>query len=73
MTGFSLFEPSLPGKLLQVLKDMTPDAARIVVIYHADNGSAEVYLHSAEEAAPTFSVRPVASPVGDLAAIERAI
>ena len=73
MTGFSLFEPSLPGKLLQVLRDITPDAARVVVIYHADNGSAEVYLRSVEEAAPTFSVRPVASPVRDLAAIERAI
>jgi putative tryptophan/tyrosine transport system substrate-binding protein len=73
LTGFSLFEPSLPGKLLQVLKDMAPDAARIVVIYHADNGSAAVYLRSVEEAAPTFSVRPVASPVRDLAAIERTI
>jgi putative tryptophan/tyrosine transport system substrate-binding protein len=71
MTGFTIFEVSLVGKMLEALKQIAPGTARVVLIYSPTNSNAADYWHSLETVAPTFAVKPVA-PVRDADEIERA-
>jgi putative ABC transport system substrate-binding protein len=72
-TGFSTFEFSLIGKMLEALKQIAPRTARVAFIFHPDNPESTFFMKLLEAAAPSFAVRPIAVPVGDRAEIERAI
>jgi putative ABC transport system substrate-binding protein len=72
MTGFTIFEVSLVGKMLEALKQIAPVTARAVLIYSPTNSNAADYWRSLETVAPTFAVKPVAAPVRDADEIERA-
>jgi hypothetical protein len=37
VTGFAIMEPSLIGKMLQMLKEIAPNVARVSLIYNPDN------------------------------------
>jgi putative ABC transport system substrate-binding protein len=71
-TGFSVFEFSLIGKMLEALKQIAPHTARIALIFHPDNPESIFVMKLLETAAPSFAVRPIAAPVGDGAEILRA-
>jgi len=73
MTGFSSFEVSIIGKLLEALKEIAPHTARVALMFHPDITAATDYLHLLEAVAPSFSVKPIAAPSRDPAEIERAI
>jgi putative tryptophan/tyrosine transport system substrate-binding protein len=73
MTGFSSFEVSIVGKLLEALKEIAPHTARVALMFHPDITAATDYLHLLEAVAPSFSVKPIAAPARDPAEIERAI
>jgi len=72
VTGFTIFEVSLVGKMLEALKQVAPGTARVVLIYSPTNSNAADYWRSLETVAPTLAVKPVAAPVRDADEIERA-
>ena len=73
MTGFSSFEVSVVGKLLEALKEIAPHTARVALMFHPDITAATDYRHLLEDVAPSFSVKSIAAPARDPAEIERAI
>ena len=73
ITGFSMFEFSLMGKLLETLKQIAPSIARVAVIFHPDNVSAPGHFRSLEAAAPSFAVAPIMASARDAAEITHAI
>jgi putative tryptophan/tyrosine transport system substrate-binding protein len=74
ITGFSSVEPEMGGKWLGVLKEVVPLLARVAVIFNPETGPfSPLFLRAVETAAPSFAVKPIATPVHDAADIERAI
>jgi putative ABC transport system substrate-binding protein len=71
MTGFTIFEVSLVGKLLEALTQVAPDIARVALVHSPTNSNAADYWRSLEALAPRFNVKPVAAPVRDADEIER--
>jgi putative ABC transport system substrate-binding protein len=73
ITGFSMLERSLIGKMLQTLKDIAPSISRVAMIYNPDNPGAAIFARSFEESAGPLAVQPIIVHVHGLADIERAI
>jgi putative tryptophan/tyrosine transport system substrate-binding protein len=72
ITGFTIFEVSVVGKMLEALKQIAPGTARTMLIYSPTNSNAADYWRSLDTVASTFPVKPVAAPVLDADEIERA-
>jgi putative ABC transport system substrate-binding protein len=72
-TGFGLLEPSLGGKWLQLLSEITPGLKRAAIMFGADNPGAVPYVSSFEMAARSLKVVPIPAPVHSDVEIERAI
>src|SRR5262249_23072278 len=72
-TGFTIFEFSVLGKMLEILKQIAPSITQVGCIYHTDNPEAAIFLELLKTAAPLFAVRPIAAPIRDPAEIQRAI
>jgi putative ABC transport system substrate-binding protein len=75
ITGFEVWEPSVFGKWLEMLKEIAPATTRVAIL---GNPMTAVYydywLHAAEAAAPSLGVELIPSRVKDNAAdVERAI
>jgi hypothetical protein len=65
---------ALPGRWLGLLKEVAPLLARVAVIFNPETGPfSPLFLRAVEMAAPSFAVKPIATPVHDAADIERAI
>jgi len=64
LTGFYVFEPSLGGKLLELLKlkEFAPNVARVAILSNADALSA-TWTASAVRAASRFAVELVEAPL----------
>jgi putative ABC transport system substrate-binding protein len=73
VTGFVLFETSLGGKWLQLLRDVAPGIKQVLVIQSADNPSTRGFLRSIERVASSLKVSLRTADVGDFAEIKRAI
>lgn len=73
VTGFVLFETSLGGKWLQLLRDVAPGIKQVLVIQSADNPSTAGFLRSIERVASSLKVSLRTANVGDFAEIKRAI
>jgi len=73
VTGFTLFDVSVTGKLLEALKEIAPSLSRVAMIFTAGNPAGPGHLHMLEEAARPSSVKVVAAPVRNGADIEQAI
>jgi putative tryptophan/tyrosine transport system substrate-binding protein len=73
VTGFGLFDFSVIGKTLGVLKQIAPTTSRVVLIYNSDNPNTILYRRVFEEAAGPLSVEPIITPIHSIADIERAI
>src|SRR5262245_8249226 len=74
ITGFSSVEPEIGGKWLGMLKEVVPLLARVAVVYNPGTGPfSPLFLRAIEMAAPSFAVKPIATPVHEAADIERAI
>jgi putative tryptophan/tyrosine transport system substrate-binding protein len=65
VTGFVLFEPSLGGKWLQLLRDVAPSITRVLVIRSPDNPSSAGFLHSIEKVASSLSIALSTASVGE--------
>jgi len=66
VTGFSLFEGSVGGKWLALLKEAAPAVSRVSLLFNPETAPfAENYRRSAEAAAPTLGTTVVAAPCGN--------
>jgi putative ABC transport system substrate-binding protein len=72
VTGFSLIEFSIFGKMLETLNGLAPGISRVGMMYNPDNPVGAAYLSFEMVAAP-LAVQPINLPIHDLADIERAI
>jgi putative ABC transport system substrate-binding protein len=72
-TGFTLFEYSMSGKWLELLKEIAPGVKRVAVLRDSAIGSGTGQLAAIQAVAPSFGVE--LSPVGvrDAGEIERAV
>jgi putative ABC transport system substrate-binding protein len=73
LTGFTVAEFSMFGKLLEVLKDVAPQVKRLAVILNPDQVPQLGMWRAIEAAAPSFRVQVTAASARDAAALERAI
>jgi putative ABC transport system substrate-binding protein len=70
LTGLMLYEASVAGKWLAMLKEIAPRLTRVALVYNPRN---IVHLRAAEALAPSLAIEPVPSPVENAADIEHAI
>jgi putative ABC transport system substrate-binding protein len=73
LTGFMLYEVSVAGKLVELLKEMAPHLARMALLFNPENISAAGYRRSIETVAKSLRVIPVWLPVRNAADIENAV
>ncbi len=74
LTGFSFLEFSLGAKWLDLLKQIAPGLARVVVVYNPDAApQSKFFLPVIATAAPTLGVQVMAIPVLTAADIEHAL
>jgi putative tryptophan/tyrosine transport system substrate-binding protein len=75
ITGFTLYEPTLAGKWLGVLKEVTPGLARVGLLINPDTAilRGTFYTQALEGAAATLGVEPVMAKVFSAPDIETAI
>jgi putative tryptophan/tyrosine transport system substrate-binding protein len=75
ITGFMLFEPSITGKWLAMLKEIEPRLARAALVINPTTAPYyEIYLRAAQAAASSLAIEIVFTPLDNAAAdIERAI
>ena len=71
ITGFSLNDPPMAGKWLQILTQITPPIAHVSVLFNPETlPNTELMMSLMEEAARTLTVTVRAAPVRDGAEIE---
>jgi putative ABC transport system substrate-binding protein len=73
ITGFTLGEFSMGGKMLEVLKEVAPQVSRVAVILTLEQPAQVAMWRAIEAMAPSFGVRLTATDVQDPAEVERAI
>jgi putative ABC transport system substrate-binding protein len=73
LTGFTVLEPSLGAKLLELLKEIAPSVARVAVLFNQDNPGNRGVSASAAAAAARFAVEVVAVPLRESNEIEAEI
>jgi putative ABC transport system substrate-binding protein len=71
ITGFTMFDFSIGGKWLEVLKELAPDVKRVGIVYRPQSAPfAEQYVQAIATVAESFKVKSVATPARDLAELE---
>jgi putative ABC transport system substrate-binding protein len=70
ITGFTVLEPSLGAKLLELLKESAPHVARVAVMFNPDSPSSPRLFESAAAAAPKFAIEVLTAPVREPKEIE---
>ena len=73
LTGFMLYEVSVAGKLVELLKEIAPHLGRMGLLFNPENISAAGYRLSIETVAKSLGVIPVWLPVRNAADIEDAV
>jgi putative ABC transport system substrate-binding protein len=73
VTGFSVIEFPVIGKMVETLRQMAPGISRVGMIYNSDNPVGAVYLNWFKAVAPELAVRPINLPVHGPAEIEHVI
>jgi putative ABC transport system substrate-binding protein len=73
VTGFSVFETSVGGKWLALLKEAAPTVSRVSLLFNPETAPfADGYLGSAQAAAPGLGSTVIPAPCGSTADIEAA-
>jgi putative ABC transport system substrate-binding protein len=74
ITGFASFEFSIGGKWIELLKQISPNLSRVVLIANPDTSpQSKFFASSIESAAPALGVEVSATAVHSAAEIEQAI
>ena len=73
-TGFTNIEPTMPGKWLELLKEIAPRITRVAALFNpATAPYAEYFLGPLKAAAASFAVEVTATPVQDSSELESVI
>jgi putative tryptophan/tyrosine transport system substrate-binding protein len=73
LTGFMLYEVSVAGKIVQLLKEIAPHISRVALLASPDNLSVTGYWKSIQEVSKAVGLDPTYFPVRSVADIEAAI
>jgi putative tryptophan/tyrosine transport system substrate-binding protein len=73
ITGVMLYEASVTGKWLAMLKEIAPSLVRVALVANPKTAAVDYYLHGAEAAAPSVGIELVPTLVENATDIERAI
>jgi putative tryptophan/tyrosine transport system substrate-binding protein len=73
VTGFTIFEHTIAGKWLEMLKEAAPNVTRVAVMQNPEHPAWTAYLNAIGTVAPAVGVQVTPAPVHDAADIERAI
>jgi putative ABC transport system substrate-binding protein len=73
LTGFLLYEVSVAGKLVQLLKEIAPHVSRVALLASPDNLSTTGFWKSIQEVSKAIGLDPTYFPVRSAADIEAAI
>jgi putative ABC transport system substrate-binding protein len=73
ITGFMIFEHTMAGKWLEILKEAAPHITRVAVMQNPEHPAWPTYLNAIATVAPSVGVQVTPTPVHDPAEIEQAI
>jgi putative ABC transport system substrate-binding protein len=74
LTGFSMYEFSIGGKWVDLLKAAAPALARVAVMFNPETSpQSKFFMRSVEAAVPSLGVQAIAVPVRTTADVESAI
>jgi putative ABC transport system substrate-binding protein len=74
VTGFNVSEPTMAGKLLELLKEIAPRVARVAMLFNPATATyAEYWLNPFKAAAASFAVEAIVAPVHDVSEIESVV
>jgi putative ABC transport system substrate-binding protein len=73
VTGFALFELSMFGKSLQILKQIAPSIVRVALIYNPDNPRSAIHRQVSEAASRALAIEPIAAPIHGLVDIDHVV
>jgi putative tryptophan/tyrosine transport system substrate-binding protein len=71
LTGFLLYEESITGKWLAMLKEIAPAVTRVALVSNPKTIPYDYFLHGAETAGPSLGIQIVPARVESTADIER--
>jgi putative ABC transport system substrate-binding protein len=73
-TGFTIMEPTIAGRWVQLLKEIAPHVTRAALLFNpATAPYAEIYIKPFKGAASSFSLEAISTPVHDEAELESVI
>ena len=74
VTGFTLFEPSIAGKWLELLKEIAPRVTRVAFLFNpATAPFYEIYLKPFKASAASLAVQAIAAPVHNTSELEAVV
>jgi putative tryptophan/tyrosine transport system substrate-binding protein len=74
LTGFSMYEFSVGGKWVDLLKEIAPNLSRVAVMFNPDTSpQSKFFMRSVEASAPSHGVQAIATPVRTTTEIEAAL
>jgi putative tryptophan/tyrosine transport system substrate-binding protein len=74
VTGFTAIEGSLGGKWVELLKEIAPHVARVVLLFNPAMATyAEYYLHPFKVAAASLGVEGIVAPIHDSSELESVV
>jgi putative ABC transport system substrate-binding protein len=70
-TGFILYEPTMAGKWLELLREIAPRVNRVAILFNPATATYfEYYMNPLKAAAASFGVEVIAAPVHDRSDLE---
>jgi putative tryptophan/tyrosine transport system substrate-binding protein len=74
VTGFTLVEPTMAAKWVELLKEIAPGVNRVAMLFNPATATyADYFLKPFKAAAPSFAVEAIAAPVHDTSELESVI
>jgi putative ABC transport system substrate-binding protein len=73
VTGFSIIELSIFGKMMEILKQIAPGISRLAIIYNPDNPDSAQFVRLVESYARPLALQPIVAPIHGIADIDHAI
>ena len=74
VTGFTLVEPTMAAKWVELLKEIAPHINRVAMLFNPATATyADYFLKPFKAAAPSFAVAAIAAPIHDMSELESAI
>jgi putative tryptophan/tyrosine transport system substrate-binding protein len=74
LTGFSMYDFSVGGKWVDLLKEIAPNLSRVAVMFNPDTSpQSKFFMRSVETAGPSHGIQAIATPVRTTTDIETAL